>query len=184
LHVLRRINAGKDPVEASAVHERDGRTFVDVMPVTRWDSLLLNGFSAQVWLRPGISADQARARAGSQYLRPAGPPAVALVLGAGNVAAITPLDILHKLYAEDQVVVAKMNPVNAYLRPHLERIFEEFVQRNWVRFTDGGAPVGNYLATHQGVDSIHVTGSERTYNAIVWGTGPMQTGAATPTSRW
>jgi acyl-CoA reductase-like NAD-dependent aldehyde dehydrogenase len=64
-----------------------------------------------------------------------------------------------------------MNPVNAYLRPHLERIFEEFVQRNWVRFTDGGAPVGNYLATHQGVDSIHVTGSERTYNAIVWGTG-------------
>lgn len=171
LHVLRRINAGKYPVEASAVHERDGRTYVDVLPATRWDTLLLNGFSAQVWLRPGTTAEQARARAGSRYVRPAGQPAVAVVLGAGNVAAITPLDILHKLYAEDQVVVAKMNPVNAYLRPHLERIFGEFVQRNWVRFADGGAAEGAYLATHQGVDSIHVTGSDRTYNAIVWGTG-------------
>jgi acyl-CoA reductase-like NAD-dependent aldehyde dehydrogenase len=171
LHVLRRLDAGKDAVEASAVHEREGRTYVDVLPATRWDSLLLNGFGAQVWLRPGTTAEQARARAGSQYLRRAGRPAVALVLGAGNVAAITPLDILHKLYAEDHVVVAKMNPVNAYLRPHFERIFAEFVQRNWVRFTDGGAAEGAYLATHPGVDSIHVTGSERTYNAIMWGTG-------------
>ena len=71
------------------------------------------------------------------------------MLGAGNVAAITPLDIVHKLYAEDQVVVAKMNPVNACLRPHLERIFAEFIERNWVRFTDGGAAEGAYLATHR-----------------------------------
>jgi acyl-CoA reductase-like NAD-dependent aldehyde dehydrogenase len=171
LHVLRRINARKDPVDSGAVHERDGRTYVDVLPVTRWDALLLNGFSAQVWLSPGTKAEDARARAGSQYVRQAGKPSVALVLGAGNVAAITPLDILHKLYAEDQVVVAKLNPVNAYLRPHFERIFAEFVQHNWVRFADGGAAEGTYLATHQGVDSIHVTGSDRTYNAIVWGTG-------------
>jgi acyl-CoA reductase-like NAD-dependent aldehyde dehydrogenase len=171
LHVLRRIDAGKDPVKASAVHERDGRTYVDVMPATRWDSLLLNGFTAQVWLRPGITAEQARSRAGGRYRGRPGSPGVAVVLGAGNVAAITPLDIVHKLYAEDQVVVAKMNPVNAYLRPHLERIFEEFIRRDWVRFADGGAAEGAYLAAHPGVDSIHVTGSDRTYNAIVWGTG-------------
>jgi acyl-CoA reductase-like NAD-dependent aldehyde dehydrogenase len=171
LHVLRRINSGKDPLHASALHERDGRTYVDVFPATRWDTLLLNGFSAHVWLRPGTTAEQARARTGSHYLRRGGQPAVALVLGAGNVAAITPLDILHKLYAENQVVVAKTNPVNAYLRPHFERIFAEFVERNWVRFADGGAPEGAYLANHDGVNSIHVTGSERTYNAIVWGTG-------------
>jgi acyl-CoA reductase-like NAD-dependent aldehyde dehydrogenase len=171
LHVLRRIEAGQDPVRASAVHERDGRTYVDVLPATRWDTLLLNGFSAQVWLRPGVTPQLARARAAGQYRGRPGHPAVALVLGAGNVAAITALDILHKLYAQDQVVVAKLNPVNAYLRPHFERIFTEFVQRNWVRFTDGGAAEGAYLATHHGVDSIHVTGSERTHSAILWGTG-------------
>jgi acyl-CoA reductase-like NAD-dependent aldehyde dehydrogenase len=171
LHVLRRLDAGKDPVRAGSIHERDGRTYVDVLPATRWDTLLLNRFSAQVWLRPGTTARQARAMAGRQYLHRAADPEVAVVLGAGNVAAITALDILHKLYAEDQVVVAKMNPVNAYLRPHFERIFAEFVQCNWVRFADGGAAEGAYLATHKGVDSIHVTGSSHTYNAIVWGTG-------------
>jgi acyl-CoA reductase-like NAD-dependent aldehyde dehydrogenase len=95
---------------------------------------------------------------------------VALVLGAGNVAAITALDILHKLYTEGQVVIAKMNPVNAYLRPHFERIFTEFVGRGWLRFVDGGAAEGAYLAAHEGVDTIHVTGSDRTHDALVWGT--------------
>ncbi|WP_406373291.1 aldehyde dehydrogenase family protein [Streptomyces sp. NBC_01550] len=170
LHVLRRIAAGKDPVEAGAVHVRDGRTRVDVFPATGWDTLLLNGFTAQVWMRSGITAQRVRDRAAGEYRGRPGRPAVALVLGAGNVAAITALDILHKLYAEGQVVVAKMNPVNAYLRPHFEDVFAEFVARGWVRFIDGGAAEGGYLAAHEGVDAIHVTGSDRTHDAIVWGT--------------
>ncbi|MEI5007550.1 aldehyde dehydrogenase family protein [Streptomyces sp. PmtA] len=170
LHVLRRIAAGKDPVGAEAVHEEDGRTRVDVFPATGWDTLLFNGFSAQVWMRPGTTAEQARSRAAGEYRDRPGRPAVALVLGAGNVAAITALDILHKLYAEGQVVIAKMNPVNDYLRPHFAYVFAEFVERGWVRFVDGGAAEGGYLATHGDVDAVHVTGSDRTHDAIVWGT--------------
>lgn len=63
-----------------------------------------------------------------------------------------------------------MNPVNAYLRPAFEDVFGEFVARGWVRFLDGGAPEGAYLAAHPDIDSVHVTGSERTHDAIVWGT--------------
>ncbi|MEU6883360.1 aldehyde dehydrogenase family protein [Streptomyces sp. NPDC046712] len=170
LHVLRRIAAGRDPLDARSVHEENGRTRVDVFPATRWDTLLLNGFTAQVWMRPGVTAEQTRARAAGEYRGRQGDPAVALVLGAGNVAAITALDILHKLYAEGQVVVAKMNPVNAYLRPHFEYVFAEFVERGWLRFVDGGAAEGAYLCRHGGVDAIHVTGSDRTHDAIVWGT--------------
>ncbi|MEU2110782.1 aldehyde dehydrogenase family protein [Streptomyces sp. NPDC019507] len=170
LHVLRRIAAGKDPVGAEAVHEEDGRTRVDVFPATGWDTLLFNGFSAQVWMRPGTTAEQARSRAAGEYRDRPGRSAVALVLGAGNVAAITALDILHKLYAEGQVVIAKMNPVNDYLRPHFAYVFAEFVERGWVRFVDGGAAEGGYLATHGDVDAVHVTGSNRTHDAIVWGT--------------
>jgi acyl-CoA reductase-like NAD-dependent aldehyde dehydrogenase len=33
----------------------------------------------------------------------------------------------------------------------------------------GGADVGDYLCTHPQVDSIHLTGSDRTHDAIVWG---------------
>ncbi|MGW6559302.1 aldehyde dehydrogenase family protein [Streptomyces hydrogenans] len=170
LRVLRRIAAGEEPVAAGAARERDGRAVVDVFPATGWDGLLLNGFTAQVWTRPGTTADGVRSRAAGPYRDRPADPGVALVLGAGNVAAITALDILHKLYVDGQVVLAKMNPVNAYLRPHFERVFGEFVLRGWVRFVDGGAAEGAHLAAHEGVDSIHVTGSERTHDAIVWGT--------------
>ncbi|MFB8266847.1 aldehyde dehydrogenase family protein [Streptomyces sp. NPDC055955] len=171
LHVLRRLAAGHDPVPARSVRTREGRTVVGVFPATATDRLLLNGFTAEVWTLPGTTREQLMARAAGEYRGRPGEPAVALVLGAGNVAAITPLDILHKLYAEGQVVLAKMNPVNAYLRPHFEKVFAEFVERGWVRFVDGGAAEGAYLTTHEEVDTIHVTGSERTHDAIVWGTG-------------
>ncbi|MFD0032890.1 aldehyde dehydrogenase family protein [Streptomyces sp. NPDC127172] len=171
LHVLRRLAAGHDPVPARSVRTREGRTVVGVFPATATDRLLLNGFTAEVWTLPGTTREQLLARAAGEYRGRPGEPAVALVLGAGNVAAITPLDILLKLYAEGQVVLAKMNPVNAYLRPHFEKVFAEFVERGWVRFVDGGAAEGAYLTTHEKVDTIHVTGSERTHDAIVWGTG-------------
>ncbi|HHQ48549.1 MAG TPA: aldehyde dehydrogenase family protein, partial [Acidobacteria bacterium] len=35
-----------------------------------------------------------------------------------------------------------------------------------------GADVGAYLTSHPGIDEIHMTGSEATFNAIVFGTGP------------
>ncbi|MFJ6632092.1 aldehyde dehydrogenase family protein [Streptomyces sp. NPDC091376] len=170
LHVLRRIAKGEEPLGPRAVHERGGRTRVDVFPATGWDTVLLNGYAAQVWMRPGSTAEHVRERAAGEYRGRPGGPAVALVLGAGNVAAITALDILHKLYAEGQVVIAKMNPVNAYLRPHFEEVFAEFVERGWVRLVDGGAAEGGHLARHEGIDAIHVTGSDRTHDAIVWGT--------------
>ncbi|MFK0025780.1 aldehyde dehydrogenase family protein [Streptomyces sp. NPDC090798] len=170
LHVLRRIASGEEPVDPGGVREEHGRIKVGIFPATGWDRLLLNGFTAQVWMRPGTTAEQVRDRSAGEYRGRPGRPAVALVLGAGNVAAITALDVLHKLYAEGQVVIAKLNPVNAYLRPHFERVFADFVARGWVRFVDGGAAEGGYLARHEGIDAIHVTGSDRTHDAIVWGT--------------
>ena len=43
------------------------------------------------------------------------PGGVALVLGAGNVSSIGPMDALYKLFVEDRVVLYKVHPVNAYL---------------------------------------------------------------------
>ncbi len=170
--LLNRVLAGQEPIKADAVHTRpDGQVVVDVFPVTGYDRLLLNGYKAQVWIEPGVSAAQTRQDAARMYRGAGyGHPGVALVLGAGNVGTITTLDILDQLFTQGNVCVVKMNPVNDYLGPFYEKIFNEFVSRGWLRFVHGGADVGDYLAHHPKVDSIHMTGSAATYDAIVWGT--------------
>ena len=66
----------------------------------------------------------------------------------------------------------KLNPVNAYLRPALERVFVEFIDAGWLAIVEGGAQVGAHLAHHPDVDRVHMTGSAATYDALVWGIGP------------
>ena len=170
--VLKRVLAGDEPVSADAVHTRpDGQVVVDVFPATGYDRLLLNGYKAQVWIEPGVSAEQTRAEAAALYRgTDPGNPEVCVVLGAGNLGTITALDIIDQLYIRGNVCVVKMNPVNEYLGPFYEHIFSEFISRGWLRVLYGGADVGGYLAHHPKVGSIHLTGSAATYDAIVWGT--------------
>jgi acyl-CoA reductase-like NAD-dependent aldehyde dehydrogenase len=97
---------------------------------------------------------------------------VALVLGAGNVAAIGPTDLAQKLFVEGQVCMFKHNPVNEYLAPFLEAAFGELIRDGFVRTSMGSVDVGEYLCQHPDVDEIHLTGSDRTYEAIVFGAGP------------
>jgi hypothetical protein len=162
--VLKRVLAGHEPVNADAVHTGpDGQVVVDVFPATGYDRLLLNGYKAQVWIEPGVSAEQTRAQAAALY-RGTDPsdPEVCLVLGAGNLGAITALDIIDQLYIRGNVCAVKMNPVNEYLGPFYEHIFSEFISRGWLRLLYGGADVGGYLAHHPEVDIIHMTGWEAT----------------------
>src|ERR1700742_3017510 len=171
--VLKRVLAGDEPVSADAVHPRpDGQVVVDVFPVTGYDRLLLNGYRAQVWIEPGVSGEQTRAQAAGLYRgTDPGDPEVCVVLGAGNMGAITALDIVDQLYIRGNVCAVKMNPVNDYLGPFYEHIFAEFISRGWLRLLYGGADIGGYLGHHPKVESIHINGSAATYDAILWGTG-------------
>ncbi len=142
-----------------------------MFPHNLWDRLLLSGVSAQVWMQPGVT-EAGLADTMAVFYKQADPAgAVALVLGAGNIASIPPLDVLYKLYAEGRVCLLKMNPVNDYLGPVFEDIFAGLVRAGFVRFAYGGADAGEYLTRHDGVDEIHVTGSSRTHDAIVFGSG-------------
>ena len=62
-----------------------------------------------------------------------------------------------------------MNPVNACAGPHIERALRALVDAGFLAIVYGGADVGAHLANHPQVDTLHVTGSDRTYDAIVWG---------------
>lgn len=173
LLTLRRIEKGEPPLALDRAYSRpDGQTVVKVFPSTTVDKLLLSGYSAEVWMQPGITPAKAVDTAASAYRgRGFAEPGVWLVLGAGNLGSITTFDILHVLYTEGSVAVVKMNPVNDYLSPFFARIFQEFVDAGWLRFVHGGADLGSYLAYHDGVHAVHMTGHASTHDAIVWGRG-------------
>jgi acyl-CoA reductase-like NAD-dependent aldehyde dehydrogenase len=128
-----------------------------VFPDNLIDRLLWLGFRGEVWV------DRS----------PLNPPRVgdfehgiALVLGAGNVGSTSPMDLLYKLFAENQVVLLKMNPVNEYVGKFLEQALEPLITDGFLQIVYGGSDVGSYLCQHPKIGSIHMTGSHHTYNAI------------------
>jgi aldehyde dehydrogenase (NAD(P)+) len=150
-----------------------GQLGVKVMPHSIWDRLLLSGVSAEVWMQKGVNTGNLKKHAAVAYDVPAHKRVgkVALVLGAGNVAAITPLDVLHKLMIEDQVVILKMNPINDYLTDFYKIAMKPFIDGGFLRIVKGDAKGGAYLCDHPIVEELHITGSDATHDAIVWGVG-------------
>lgn len=148
--------------------EHQGQQIVGVVPTGHLEKALFSGVRAEIWIEPGKPATQGRI-----YRRKEGGEegrgGVALVLGAGNVSSIAPRDLVHKLFVEDEVVVLKMHPVNEYLGPIFERAFAPLILGGYLAIVYGGAETGSYLCRHELVDSIHLTGSHHTHDAIVWG---------------
>ena len=161
---------GAPQVPESAISLRaDGRVVVQVFPYDAWDRLVFLGYSAEVWMQPGITKANLRENQAEFFRKPNPEGKLALVLGAGNQSSIPVTDALQKLFVENEVVLLKMNPVNDYLGPVFRRIFEPLVAEGWLEVVYGGAEIGAYLCQHVGIDNIHITGSDQTHDAIVWG---------------
>ncbi|MBI5161897.1 MAG: aldehyde dehydrogenase family protein, partial [Micrococcales bacterium] len=142
------------------------------LPRTRAEGTIFNGFSAEVWLPPGVTAAEARATAGLGSRTPAEGGGVGLVLGAGNITAIPVLDVLYELIAGNRVVILKLNPVMRDLAEVFARALHPLIGAGLLRIVQGGGEVGQYLAQHPSVDHVHITGSVTTHDAIVFGAGP------------
>jgi aldehyde dehydrogenase (NAD(P)+) len=147
----------------------DGRLAVGLFPRDGVDRLLLRGARVEVHCLPGLTAGRLAAACGGFPRHPDHHGRVALVLGGGNIASIPATDVLTKLFNEGKACVLKMNPVNAYLGPFLEEAFAEAVRRGCLAVVYGGAETGAHLCAHPGIDEIHVTGSDKTHDRIVWG---------------
>ncbi|MBW4552094.1 MAG: aldehyde dehydrogenase family protein [Aphanocapsa sp. GSE-SYN-MK-11-07L] len=147
----------------------NGQKIARVFPRTVPEKLLWRGFRAEVWLQPDLPATQ-----GAIYRQQTQMGRVALVLGAGNNTAIAPTDSLYKLFAENQVVLLKMNPVNAAIGPILAQAFQPLISAGWWQIVYGGADLGAYLCQHPEIDTVHITGSHHSHDAIVWGSDPIQ----------
>ena len=161
------LRSGGAPQPVATRTGADGRTVARVFPSTLMERLMFAGISADVWIEKGKPASQ-----GAIYREKSaakGECRVCLVLGGGNVSSIPAMDAFYKLFVEDEVVLLKMNPVNEALGPILAAALAPLVDAGWLAIVYGGADVGAHAASHPKIGSLHVTGSDRTYDAIVWG---------------
>jgi aldehyde dehydrogenase (NAD(P)+) len=161
--------SGRPPFGRASRRRRDGRLEVDVLPTSGYDAVLLRGFVCRVLLEPGIDEWTAHQRQASFYHVREPDGRVSLVLGAGNVSSIPPMDILHKMFVEGHACVLKMNPVNEWVGPFLEQGLAPLMAAGYLRVVYGGAEEGEYLCQHPAIDDIHITGSNKTHDRIVWG---------------
>jgi Aldehyde dehydrogenase family len=162
-----RANGMPSPLRIS---QKENSQFVaKVMPENFKESIIWRGFQAEIWIQKGKSPAQ-----GSCYQKLNSIPALSLVLGAGNVSSISPLDALHKLYVEGKVCIVKLNPVNDYLLEVLNKVFSKLIHDGFLSFVKGGSDVGEWLCEHNLIDDIHITGSHHTHDKIVWGAGNQE----------
>lgn len=171
LETLKALRSGTTLLPETFRTRPDGQLIADVFPKTAYDKLLMNGVSAEIWFDPSITQDNLADHTATFYKKPNPSGKVALVLGAGNINSISPLDSLYKLFNDGEVVMLKMNPVNDYLGPVLEDIFKPFIDADYFHVSYGGGDVGAYLTEHDDIDSIHITGAASTHDIIVFGAG-------------
>jgi len=178
------LAAGHSPIEKLTLGTAPGgRVTVPVMPFNAYEGLLLHGFHGEVWLKPGVSATQARGEAGLGELTPTLSGGVGLVLGAGNITSIPPLDVLYEIVAHNRTCLLKLNPIMSGIMDVYQAALAPLVSAGVLRIVQGGAAEGSYLAHHDGIEHVHITGSAATHDAIVWGVGPQRAAnkkAATP----
>jgi len=171
IEALECLSEGQNPKLGPVRTVSNGQVAVKVWPHNIYDWILLNDVSAEVWMQPGVTEENLGDNMACFYKETEKKGAVALVLGAGNVSSIGPLDALYKLINEGQVVIVKMNPILDYIGPLFEEAFSCFVKAGYLRIVYGGAGVGQYLVHHPGIELVHLTGSTETWEAIVYGPG-------------
>jgi acyl-CoA reductase-like NAD-dependent aldehyde dehydrogenase len=162
--LIEALEAGGAPKPRRSKRRNDGRHVARVFPLDAKHRVVLRGTTADVWIQPGQAPTQGATLASTD------PARVSLVLGAGNISAIPAMDALYKSFVERDVVVLKMNPLNAAVGPLLEIAFRSLIDEGVFAIVYGDASVGAMLVEHPLVEALHVTGSDATYDSIVFGT--------------
>ncbi len=170
LHDLATV--GRPQLPGQPAPDSQGRLRVPVYPVSRYDRMTFAGGTAWVVLQPSVALPDLTDRQAWAYRGPAAAASVAAVLGAGNHAGLGPHDVLYKLFVEGRVAVLKANPVNDYMVPHWKRALAAVIERGALRIISGGSADGAYLVSRPQVDEVHLTGSDKTFEAVVFGAGP------------
>jgi acyl-CoA reductase-like NAD-dependent aldehyde dehydrogenase len=171
-HTLKVIDeTGNSPSPVSINTLSNGQVSVKVYPSNLYERISTPGTTIDVWMEPGLSAQEVLNEQLNHYKQTESKTKLCLVLGAGNISGIPVNDSLSKLFLENCVVLLKMNPVNAYLGALIEDAFQQLISKGYFNVVYGDATEGSYLCNHADIDCIHMTGSDNTYETIVFGSG-------------
>ncbi|MEZ4318913.1 MAG: aldehyde dehydrogenase family protein [Myxococcota bacterium] len=162
------LEANGQPTLPKTWQRPDGQWVARVFPQSLVDRALFTGVTCDIWIEPGNLPTQGRIYRDSTAVPEGG---VSVVLGAGNQSSIPPMDVLYKLVVDNEVCILKMNPVNEALGPVLRDALKPLVDAGFLEVCYGGIEVGQHLTDHPTVTSIHITGSARAHDAILWGPG-------------
>ncbi len=162
---------GHPKIPGRVTTNANGQVVAQVFPQTMYDRLFFERIKGEIWMEPDVTIEGLFKSQAMAYYDKEHEGKVTLVLGAGNVSSIGPMDVIYKLFVEDQVVLFKANPVNAYLGPLMGKAFRALIDLGFLRIVYGGAVEGAYLCNHAGIEEIHITGSDKTFDAIVFGSG-------------
>tara|TARA_R110002096_G_scaffold433887_5_gene653936 strand:- start:53142 stop:54875 length:1734 start_codon:yes stop_codon:yes gene_type:complete len=160
---------GRPNLGVSAETGIGGRLEVNVFPNSKIDKALFNGFTGHVLMQEGIDRKAAQEKQAVFYQASTPSGGISLVLGAGNVSSIPPMDAFTKMFIYGHVVLLKMNPVNEWVGPCLERALQPLIELGFLRIVYGGGDVGKYLVENKNISDVHITGSDKTHDLIVWG---------------
>ncbi len=169
---LEDIRAGKRPrVPGGYRLLPNGQVAARVFPNSLAHALAFRETYIDVWLEPGVTLEEALEKQAEYYFHTKPEAKIALVLGAGNASVLPSSDTFHKMFIDLRVVILKMNPVNSYVGPFMEEAYRSLIERGYLRIVYGGVEEGQYLVNHPLVDEVHMTGSDKTFDAIVFGPG-------------
>jgi len=139
-----------------------------VFPTKNIEKLLFPFLEAEVRFGKNLNFEQINEYRGFANRFKNNKPRITLVLGAGNVSSIPVLDALFHMIAYKSVIYLKLNPVNDYLLPIFNQVFEPFISKGFMIISEGDMEASKYLTKHDGFHHTHLTGSNYTYENIVY----------------
>ena len=147
----------------------DSKKSYKVFPTKTIEKLLFPFLEGEVRFGKNLSFEQINEFRGFANRFKNNKSKITLILGAGNVSSIPVLDALFHMIAYKSVIYMKLNPVNDYLLPIFTQVFEPFISRGYMIITEGDMEASKYLTQHEGFHHTHLTGSNFTYENIVYG---------------
>ena len=169
---LEDVRKGRKPKVPGGYRELpNGQVAARVFPNSLAHALTFRDVNIDVWLEPDVTLDVARQKQAEKYFNSNSQGRIALILGAGNASVLPSSDTFHKMFVDLCVVILKMNPVNSYIGPLMEQAYRALIDRGFLQIVYGDAEAGDYLVHHELVDEVHMTGSDRTFDSIVFGSG-------------
>jgi acyl-CoA reductase-like NAD-dependent aldehyde dehydrogenase len=171
IKALKNINKYGVPKLYKKIEQVDDRVKLTVFPQTFKDSIVMQGVINEIYLGPGTSEDAIDSYQALNYKNPDYSGGVSLVLAAGNHTFIGVMDVLQHLFFKKHVVLLKTHPVLENMHGVTRQLLKPFEDAGIFHIVSGGSDLGQYLTRHDLVDEIHLTGSDKTFEAIVYGTG-------------